>query len=85
MGFAVAVNETGAIVCSASASGDAVVVVLHPLPGLSGDTNCDQAVSIDDLLTVIAHWGPGASYADLNGDQVVNVLDLLIVIDNWTF
>jgi uncharacterized membrane protein len=79
-----ALTADGDIVANASMNGELVSVVLVPQKGLPGDTNCDRSVNIDDLLTVIGNWGPGASYGDLNHDQVVNITDLLIVIDEWT-
>lgn len=81
---ATAVNDSGQIVCvGEDAKGDLVSFLLTPILGITGDTNCDRSVNIDDLLAVIQWWGPGASYGDLNGDRIVNILDLLIVIDNW--
>jgi hypothetical protein len=50
----------------------------------TGDATGDHAVNIDDLLAVIAAWGPCSwSMADLNGSFAVNIDDLLIVINHW--
>jgi uncharacterized membrane protein len=82
---ATAVSDSGHIVCTAGTDpGASISVVLAPVAGINGDTNCNRVVNIDDLLTVIQWWGPGISIGDLNGDQVVNLSDLLLVIDNWT-
>jgi serine protease len=50
----------------------------------SGDVDGDHAVNVNDLLQVIAQWGPCSwSTADLNGDFSVNVNDLILVIAGW--
>jgi hypothetical protein len=54
----------------------------------AGDTNGDGMVNIDDLLAVIAAWGPclpppTACAGDVNGDGTVNIDDLLFTIQNW--
>ncbi len=52
-----------------------------------GDLNCDGAVGIIDLLTLLATWGPCADCnscpADLDADCAVGVLDLLTLRANW--
>ena len=46
-------------------------------------------VNIDDLLTVIGHWGPCPApcpptcVGDVDGNCVVNIDDLLLVIGHW--
>jgi hypothetical protein len=60
-------------------------------PACPGDTNGDGVVNVDDLLTVINHWGicappPGPCAADIappGGDGLVNVDDLLAVLNEW--
>ena len=53
--------------------------------GLPGDVDGDGYVGVNDLLAIIAVWGPCANCdEDLNGDSVVNVNDLLEVIGNWS-
>ena len=56
------------------------------------DIDCNGAVNVQDLLTVINSWGACASPpqpcpADIapapDGDSTINVLDLLMVINNW--
>lgn len=80
-----AINDSGQIICNAvnMPDMDHVAVLLTPVPSKSGDTNCDDAVNVDDLLGVINNWG-GYGSADLNNDGVVNVDDLLEVIMNWS-
>lgn len=52
---------------------------------LAGDADGDGAVDANDLLTVIANWGPCSGCgADLNDDGNVDLEDLLIVLVNWT-
>ncbi len=57
-------------------------------PGIKGDVNGDGVVNIEDLLAVIAAWGPcppppDACAADVDGNGIVNISDLLLVIGNW--
>ena len=52
-----------------------------------GDVNIDQTVDVQDLLLLIASFGPfeiGSPLADFNGDEVVDVSDLLALIGNWS-
>lgn len=54
--------------------------------GCPADANHDNAINVDDLLTVINDWGPcglGICAGDSNCDHVVNVDDLLAVINAW--
>ena len=64
----------------------------RPAPNNPGDITGDGQVNIDDLLAVIAAWGPcpgppAACNADVaptpGGDGQVNIDDLLLVISNW--
>jgi len=49
-----------------------------------GDLNADGDVNVNDLLVLIAAWGPcDGCDADLNTDGVVNVNDLLVLIAAW--
>ena len=83
-------NNSGQIAClGVGQQGDYVAVLLTPIPPRSvppmpGDTNCDRIINVDDLLTVINHWGDSTEAADFNHDNIVNVDDLLIVITNWS-
>jgi len=48
------------------------------------DIDDDGAVGVNDLLMIIASWGPCEGCdADINGDTLVNVDDLLLVIGSW--
>jgi len=50
----------------------------------SGDFNADGNINVNDLLILIAAWGPCEGCAqDLNGDGAVNVNDLLVLIAAW--
>lgn len=59
-------------------------VVLTPEYPAIGDTNCDQAVNIDDLLAVVGTWFAFGGPTDLNNDNIVDLSDLLIVVDHWS-
>jgi hypothetical protein len=64
---------------------DVTVIALDGPP--AGDVNDDGVVNVDDLLLVIAAWGPcpppNLCEADFNANGVVNIDDLLTVIYNW--
>ncbi|MDP7030070.1 MAG: S8 family serine peptidase [Phycisphaerales bacterium] len=65
---------------------DVQIVAVAPSAGVPGDLNGDGMVGTDDLLIVIAEWGPcppGPCDADLNGDGIVGADDLLFIIANW--
>ncbi len=52
--------------------------------GVPGDVNGDGVVGIDDLLDVLASFGPcPCCPTDLNGDGAVTVDDLLTLIGAW--
>ncbi|MHC5024354.1 MAG: hypothetical protein ACYTGG_10670 [Planctomycetota bacterium] len=56
--------------------------------GPAGDLDLDGAVNINDLLALLASWGPcpappAACPADLDGDGVVGITDLLALLANW--
>lgn len=53
-----------------------------------GDFNGDCAVTVVELLQLLATWGPCPGRptpcpTDLDGDGTVNVVDLLILLANW--
>jgi hypothetical protein len=57
-------------------------------PTCDGDTNGSNGVDVDDLLAVLAQWGPcpggvAPCSADLNIDGKVDVDDLLFVLAAW--
>ena len=66
-----------------------VEVIDYPFADLGttmpGDINGDGVVGVEDVLAVIAAWGPCAGCGeDLNGDGVVDVSDLLALLGLWT-
>jgi hypothetical protein len=58
---------------------------VQPVASLLGDTTGDGRVNIDDLLSVIAHWGPcpAPCPTDTDHNGTVNIDDLLMVINHW--
>lgn len=51
----------------------------------AGDVNGDGVVGVNDLLAIVAAWGPCAECnEDINNDGLVNVTDLLEVIGFWS-
>lgn len=54
----------------------------------TADTDFNHFVNVDDLLTVINHWGPCPMSqlccpGDVTGNGFINVDDLLLVINQW--
>ncbi|MBX3373649.1 MAG: hypothetical protein KF817_07430, partial [Phycisphaeraceae bacterium] len=50
----------------------------------TGDLNGDWAVDFNDLLAVLAAWGPCEGCPeDLSGNDEVDFADVLIVLANW--
>jgi hypothetical protein len=48
------------------------------------DLNGDDFVGINDLLVLLANWGPNPGHpADFNGDDFVGINDLLALLANW--
>ncbi|MHC4415523.1 MAG: hypothetical protein ACYS0G_09585 [Planctomycetota bacterium] len=48
------------------------------------DLNGDDFVGINDLLILLANWGPNPGHpADFNGDGFVGINDLLALLANW--
>ena len=58
--------------------------VVTATPPCEGDINTDGTVDVNDLLTVIAAWGPCKGCAeDVDANGVVEVNDLLAIIAAW--
>jgi hypothetical protein len=52
--------------------------------GLLGDLNGDGMIGVDDLLQLLAAWGPcNECDEDLNSDGLVGVDDLLALLGVW--
>jgi hypothetical protein len=48
------------------------------------DLTGDGFIGINDLLILLANWGPNAGHpADFNGDDFVGINDLLALLANW--
>jgi hypothetical protein len=66
-----------------------IEVIDYPFPELNdaipGDVNGDGTVDVNDLLAIIAAWGPCSGCGeDVTGDGVVDVDDLLAALAAWT-
>jgi hypothetical protein len=84
--LATAINSSGQIVANGQdGQGNAVAFLLTPVPGRTGDANCDDRVDIDDLLLVINAWGTSQSAADLDESGIVDLSDLMMVLEGWSF
>jgi hypothetical protein len=60
--------------------------VLKPLANetIPGDLDGDGAITVSDLLILLADWGPCIDCpADLDGNDTVDVADLLTLLANW--
>ncbi|MCH2135564.1 MAG: FG-GAP repeat protein [Phycisphaerales bacterium] len=87
MGYAVGLWQNTAVVgCprydSTPRSGRVLITPFAaPCPG---DTNADQTVGVDDILTIIAQWGACPDCGgDVTQDGHVGVDDILLVIARW--
>ena len=60
-----------------------VTVIIGATPG---DVNGDGVVNFNDVLALLAAWGPceGDCPEDLDGDGVVGFADLLIILAHWS-
>ncbi len=69
---------------SVSSTTDGTLDTVHE-HGMPGDVNGDGVVNTNDLLAVLAAWGPCQECSeDLNQDGFVGVDDLLMLIAAWT-
>jgi hypothetical protein len=63
---------------------DGVTLLQIDCDSCTGDVTGDGVVGVNDILEVIAHWGPCQGCdADVTGDGVVGTGDLLAVLDAW--
>ncbi len=69
----------------------AIAAVLALAPAAIAGVSCpwdldhDDSVGVNDLLTLLAAWGPVPTPdpPDFNGDGIVGVADMLILFANW--
>jgi hypothetical protein len=73
-------NSEGDDLDAAGTGGDAL---LRLRLGCPADIDGDGVVGFEDLLVVLASWGPCACAADIDGDGEVGFPDLLIVLAEW--
>lgn len=60
-------------------------IVLEPVAPPLGDLDCDGVVGFEDLLRLIARWGPCDSCGyDLDGDGTVSHSDLWTLLGQWS-
>ena len=60
-------------------------IVLHVVERSASDPNGDGVVDFDDLVALLAAWGPCGSCApDLDQSGFVDWNDLLILLSEWT-
>jgi hypothetical protein len=52
-------------------------------PGCPADIFEDGAVTIEDLLILLAQYGTPGPEADIDGNGIVNIEDLLMVVGSW--
>ena len=80
---AAALQANGLLAGDSDASDHLVFCVDFARPCVA-DINHDDSVDVDDLIALIADWGPcGECAADLNNDGYVGADDLLLVLAAW--
>ena len=58
--------------------------ILDPPNDCAGDADNNGEVNVDDILMVIASWGPCANCdGDVDGDGEIGVDDVLLIISSW--
>lgn len=68
-------------------AGDGLVRLFQGVP-ITGDTNGDGIVDVEDLLFLLGVWGPCPDPpvqcpADFDDNEIVNTVDLLILLAHW--
>jgi hypothetical protein len=51
--------------------------------GPAGEGTPDGTVDLDDLFTVLNHWGESGGVGNLIGDPAVDIDDLFEVLNHW--
>ncbi len=91
-GVTVAISGETAIVGAQAVSdespylptGSAHMVDLRLCEGCPLDLNGDGNVGIEDLLGLLAAWGPNPGHpTDFDGDGVVGIADFLMLLESW--
>ena len=68
----------------ANASQLTMEVAAHDPPAIPEDLDGDGTVGVNDLLIVLADWGPcGCCASDVDSNGQVNINDLLALIGAW--
>jgi hypothetical protein len=63
---------------------DRASTLVDPIEECPCDLNGDGYVNYDDVLVIVANWGPcSGCEADLNDDGYVNYDDVLVIVANW--
>lgn len=80
-------NELGVIALNLDTDESGVAILTPISDAVVGDLDGDGVVTFNDLLVLLAAWGPcdnGGCPADLDGSGDVGFADLLILLANWT-
>ncbi len=82
-------NKFGVIAQNLATNKSGVAILTPIVIPIPGDVTGDGSVSVQDMLAVLAAWGPcpappTACPADVTGDGAVDVNDLLMVLGNWS-
>ncbi len=81
LGYALNFSLTSLDICSITsaftASGEALTCL--------GDVNISGGVGLEDLILLLANWGPcpASCDADLDGDGAVGIRDMLMLLATW--
>ena len=79
-----AISADGTLICGHGISGDAWIVRIDDGSTCDGDIDEDGEVGFQDLVAMLASWGPCAGCAaDINGDGEVTFQDLVGLLAAW--